>query len=104
MSWITIDDLMEATLHCLSNPRLDGPVIVAGPNPVTNREFARTLAKVLGRPAVMTMPAVVARVMLGEMGDEVLLASQRADPVHLKSSGFQFNFPELEPALRHLLR
>ncbi len=103
MSWIAIDDLTEAVLHCVSNAAVDGPVNIAGPNPITNREFARSLGKVLGRLAFLAMPAVAARLMFGEMAGELLLASQRAIPVRLNRSGFQFKFPALDSALRHLL-
>jgi uncharacterized protein len=103
MSWIAIDDYCGAIQHCLKNPELAGPVIVAAPNPVTNREFAKKLAKVLKRPTVLTMPAAAARLMFGEMAGEMLLASQRAEPVRLKASGYHFLFPSLEPALEHVL-
>jgi uncharacterized protein (TIGR01777 family) len=103
VSWIAIDDAIGAIGHVLSAPGLHGAVNVAAPSPVTHSEFARTLGHVLGRPTVLGMPAFAVRLMFGEMADEVLLASQRLEPARLLSSGFQFRFPDLETALRHLL-
>jgi hypothetical protein len=73
------------------------------PQPVTNREFTKTLGRVLGRPTLFPMPAFAARLAFGQMADELLLASQRVEPARLLASGFQFRFPDLEGALRHLL-
>ncbi len=73
------------------------------PGAVTNREFARALARVLGRPGVLAAPAWALRLALGQMADETLLASQRVEPARLLGSGFSFRFPALEPALRHVL-
>lgn len=103
VSWIAMDDVLEAINHLLSNPTLHGPVNVASPKPVTQLEFARTLGRVLGRPTVLAVPAFGMRLMFGEMATEVLLASQRLEPARLLSSGYEFRYPDLEPALRHLV-
>ena len=103
MSWIALDDLIAAIRHVLSRDDLRGAVNAAAPGAVTNREFTRTLARVLCRPAILRVPAVVLRVVLGEMADEALLASTRVEPRRLVASGFTFRDPELEPALRHVL-
>jgi len=103
VSWIAMDDVLEAINHLLSNPTLHGPVNVASPKPVTQLEFARTLGRVLGRPTVLAVPAFGMRLMFGEMANEVLLASQRLEPARLLSSGYEFRYPDLEPALRHLV-
>ena len=103
MSWIAIDDLIGVVLHALATPDLSGPVNVVAPGVVTNREFASTLGRVLSRPAVLPMPAFAVRLLFGEMGDELLLASTRVEPRRLRESGYVFRFPELEGALRHLL-
>jgi uncharacterized protein len=103
VSWIAIDDAVGAIGHVLSTRTLRGAVNVAAPAPVTHAEFARTLGRVLGRPTILGMPGFAVRLMFGEMADELLLASQRLAPVRLLSTGYQFRFPELEPALRHLL-
>ena len=73
------------------------------PNPVTNAEFTTTLARVLHRPALLPIPEFGPRLVLGETADEFLFVSQRAHPVRLLETGFQFRFPELEAALRHTL-
>ncbi|MEK7330866.1 MAG: TIGR01777 family oxidoreductase, partial [Candidatus Eisenbacteria bacterium] len=100
MSWIALDDLIAAFGHALTTTGLDGPVNAVTPCPVTNREFARTLGRVLGRPAWLTAPAWTLRLLLGEMGEELLLASQRVIPERLLASGFEFRHPELDGALR----
>jgi uncharacterized protein len=82
---------------------LRGPVNFCAPNPVTNREFAHTLGRVLGRPASLTTPAFALRLLFGEMADEALLAGQRMEPGRLARSGFAFAYPQLEAALRHVL-
>lgn len=102
-SWIALGDLVEVVNHLLDRDDLDGPVNAVTPRPVTNSEFATTLARVLGRPAVLPVPAPVLRLMLGAMADEMLLASTRAIPARLTSSGFVFRHPELDGALRHEL-
>ncbi|MGH6982571.1 MAG: DUF1731 domain-containing protein, partial [Stellaceae bacterium] len=103
MSWIAIDDAIGAILHALITPQLAGPVIAVAPEAVRNRDFARTLARVLSRPAFLPLPAFAARLMFGEMADELLLASTRVAPQRLTGSGYAFRYAELEPALRHLL-
>ncbi len=103
MSWIAIDDAVRGYLHLLEDSGLSGPVNLTSPNPVTNAEFTQTLAKVLGRPAFLRVPAQVLALPLGEMAQETLLASQRAIPRRLLERGFQFQYPELEGALRHVL-
>jgi uncharacterized protein (TIGR01777 family) len=103
MSWIAIDDVLGAVLQALTTPALSGPVNAVAPNPVTNGEFAATLGRVLSRPAVLPMPRFVVKLAFGEMGDELLLASTRVEPRRLSDAGYQFRFPELEGALRHVL-
>jgi len=103
MSWIAIDDVVGAIVHALMTEALRGPANAVAPQPVTNREFTKTLGRVLGRPTLFPMPACAARLAFGEMADELLLASQRVEPARLLASGYQFRFPHLEGALRHLL-
>jgi uncharacterized protein (TIGR01777 family) len=102
-SWIAIDDLLGAIHHALTLPALRGPVNAVTPTPVTNREFTRTLGRVLWRPTVVPVPAFAVRLLMGEMGRELLLASTRVEPRRLLATGYQFQFPELEGALRHVL-
>ena len=103
LSWTSLDDIVGAYLHALTHDDLDGPVNNVAPNPVTNAEFTATLARVLGRPALLPVPAFAPKLVLGEAADEFLFVSQRARPVRLLETGYRFRFPELEPALRHTL-
>ena len=102
-SWIALDDLVGAFEHALANQSLRGPVNAVAPRAVTNAEFTKTLGRVLSRPTIFPMPAFAARLALGEMADELLLASARVEPARLIASGYAFRYPQLEPALRHLL-
>ena len=102
-SWIALDDAIGAIHQALTNDTLRGPMNVTTPHSPTNREFTKTLGKVLRRPTIFPMPAPVARLALGEMADALLLASARVLPKKLESTGYQFRHPELEGALRHVL-
>jgi uncharacterized protein (TIGR01777 family) len=102
-SWISLDDVVGAIHHALMNESLRGPVNVVAPNPVTNYEFTKTLGRVLQRPTIIPLPGFAARLVLGEMADELLLASQRVKPKKLGESGYEFRHPELESALRAML-
>ncbi len=104
MSWIDIEDEVSAIYHCLTTESLRGPVNLTAPNPVTNRDFAKTLGKVLGRPAMLPMPAPLARMVFGEMADEMMLTGAKIIPEKLQSTGFEFKYPSLEGSLRHLLK
>jgi uncharacterized protein (TIGR01777 family) len=104
LSWIALDDLARSISHAILTDSLRGPVNAVSPHPATNREFTKALGRVLGRPTIFPLPAFAARIALGEMADELLLASARATPDRLLASGFEFQFPELEEALRHVLR
>jgi uncharacterized protein (TIGR01777 family) len=103
VSWVAIDDAIGAVLHALATGEVRGPVNVVAPAPVTNAEFARTLGRVLRRPALVPLPAFAARLAFGEMADALLLASARVMPARLQTSGYRFRLPDLEGALRHLL-
>jgi uncharacterized protein len=103
LSWTVLDDIAGAYLHALTHDDLAGPVNNVAPNPVTNAEFTATLARVLGRPAFLHVPAFAPRLVLGEFADQMLFTSIRALPVRLQETGYRFRFPELEPALRHTL-
>ena len=103
MSWIALDDVVGVVRHALATEALSGPVNVVAPQSVTNREFTQTLGRVLGRPTVLPMPKALARLVFGEMADALLLSSQRVVPERLRATGYAFQFPELEPALRHVL-
>jgi hypothetical protein len=102
-SWIAIDDVVSAIHHVLATESLSGPLNVVSPHPVTNLEFTGTLGRVLRRPTIFAVPRFAVELLFGEMGREALLASFRVKPSKLIGAGFNFRFPELEPALRHLL-
>jgi len=103
MSWIAAAELPPLVLHLLGNPGITGPVNAVAPNPVDNAGFGRTLGRVLSRPAVAPLPAFAARLLFGEMADELLLGGVAAQPQVLLDSGYTFKHPTLEPALRELL-
>lgn len=103
MSWVALDDVCGIVLHALGDPRLRGPVNAVAPAAATNRVFTATLAKVLSRPAIVTVPAFALRLLVGEMADALLLSSARAVPKRLLETGYAFRSPELEPTLRRLL-
>ena len=102
-SWIALQDVIGAIEHVLQTDSIRGPVNVVSPNPTRNSEFTKILAAVLSRPAIFPMPAFAARLALGQMADELLLASQRVEPGKLAGTGYVFQQPELRAALRSVL-
>jgi len=103
-SWISIDDTVSAILFALDNERVRGAVNLTAPAPVTNAEFTKTLARVLHRPAIFSLPLFIPTLVFGkEMTVETLAASQRVFPAKLAAAGYNFRHPELEGALRDLL-
>lgn len=103
-SWTDLQDVAGAIEHVMKANSLCGAVNVVAPNPVTNAEFTSTLASVLSRPAMLPMPAFIARMALGQMADELLLASQRVEPAKLLASGYVFKQPNLRQSLQASLR
>lgn len=103
LSWITREDLVGAIDHVVRNDRVSGPVNGVSPRPVTNRTFTKVLGRVLGRPTVFRVPAFAARAVLGEVADAALLTSERVQPRVLEATGYEFQDPELEPALARML-
>ncbi|MCF8106463.1 MAG: TIGR01777 family oxidoreductase [Desulfohalobiaceae bacterium] len=101
--WIHLQDLMEAALFLLENQELTGPFNFCAPQTVRHKEFARTLGRVLGRPALLNVPPFALRLVLGELG-RALLGSQRVLPERLQQSGFTFLYPDLDSALSNLLK
>ena len=86
-SWLTLDDAVQAIEFIIANQSLNGPVNLVSPNPVTNREFTKTLGQVISRPTVIPMPGFAARLVFGEMADALLLASARVVPEQLAQAG-----------------
>ncbi|MGB0450405.1 MAG: TIGR01777 family oxidoreductase [Porticoccaceae bacterium] len=103
MSWIHIDDMVALILHCINNPQIQGAVNATAPNPVINREFSATLAAVLKRPDYLAMPAIMVKILFGEMGEELLLQGQKVIPAKLLDSGFEFKHANLKAALKNIL-
>lgn len=104
VSWVSLPDMVRAVDHVLTTPSLAGPVNVVAPHPVTNREYADILARVLGRPRFLALTRGLTRRMFGtEVADEIVLASVRAVPERLLRTGFTFRHPSLEQAFRELL-
>lgn len=103
ISWIAITDVVHGIDHLLRTTSLDGAVNFTAPAPLRNAEFAATLAAGVHRPALLPVPGLALRLAFGEMADATLLASQRAIPVRLQASGYDFRHPELRGALNALL-
>lgn len=104
MSWVGIDDVVEMIQYLILNESIRGPVNLVSPNAVTNREFTETLGRAVHRPTVLPVPAFAARLLLGEMANELLLASTRVAPKKLIDSGYRFRHCRLGAALEHLLK
>jgi len=103
LPWIHIADVLAAITYLADHPELDGAFNLCSPEPVRNRELAKTLGAVIGRPAVVPAPALALKLILGGELAEVLLSGQRAVPARLLEAGFQFKYTDLESALTDLL-
>jgi uncharacterized protein (TIGR01777 family) len=104
MSWIALEDVVNALKFALMNEALAGPANYVAPNPVTNAEFTKTLGRVLSRPTLFPIPAFGVKLIFGEMGEALLLGGQRVEPERLRANGFQFAYSELEAALSAILK
>lgn len=103
MSWIDLDDAVKAFIYLATASDISGPVNVVAPNAETNADFTKTLAKVIHRPAFFPVPTFGVRALFGEMGQELLLSSNRVSASKLVNAGFKFDYPDLESALKHEL-
>ncbi len=110
MSWVTLDDMVGMINHVLVNDAIKGPVNAVAPNPVTNGEFTNALRqRAFMIPALgsvtnfLPAPAFIVRMGTGEMGSALLLSSTRVEPTRLEATGYQFLYPEIEGALKHVL-
>lgn len=103
LSWITLRDTVGLILHALDTQTVAGPLNAVAPAPARSRDFARALGRVLSRPALLPLPALAVRALLGEMGERLLLDGARVSCERALASGYHFADPELEPALRSLL-
>ena len=104
MSWIDVQDMVGAIHHILKSDLLQGPVNMVAPKPVRNAEFTKTLASALSRPAIFPVPAFVVKAAFGEMGETVLLGSQRVEPTQLVMSGYPFRFSTLRASLENIVK
>jgi uncharacterized protein (TIGR01777 family) len=103
MSWISLDDVCGVIVHAIEASSLHGPVNTVSPNPVTNLEFTKALGRTLSRPTIFPLPSAAARIVLGEMANDLLLASARVEPVKLQATRYAFRHRDLEPTLGYLL-
>jgi hypothetical protein len=102
VSWIHLHDWVEMVKWAIANARVSGPLNATAPGAVTNAEFARTLGRVLARPAWLKTPAFALRLLLGEMADALVLGGQRVVPEAAQRLGFVFRYETLEPALAQI--
>jgi len=103
MSWIDIDDLVRAIYFSINTDSIRGPINLTAPEPVNNRDFTKALGKALHRPTIFPMPAFLARLVFGEMADEMLLSGAKVLPGKLEASRFEFNYPTIDASFKHLL-
>ena len=101
LSWVHVDDVVGGIMFLLDHPELTGPFNLTSPNPVSQETFARTLAKIMHRPLFLKIPAVVVKLLFGEMGEYLLLQGQRVLPKRIAEAGYQFQHPQLDDALKH---
>ncbi|MBS1955832.1 MAG: TIGR01777 family oxidoreductase [Cyanobacteria bacterium SZAS-4] len=103
MSWVTLDDVVNALIFAIKTKSVTGPINIVAPNSVRNSEFTDALGHALHRPAVLPLPAFAAKIIMGEMADELLLSSARVEPLALEGNKFGFEYPNLAGALLHTL-
>lgn len=104
MSWIHLHDMVAAIEFLLTHDECAGAYNLTAPTPVSNEVFSKTIGTVLGRPTFMRVPGAVLRLVFGEMADDLLLHGQAVLPERLREAGFEFQYAELEPAMRNLLK
>lgn len=102
-SWIEVSDVAKVVEFALNNESISGPLNTVAPVAATNREFTKAFGRVISRPTIFPMPAIVTKLVLGEMGEELLLSSTRVVPQKLTDAGFEFGFPALDGALKNAL-
>ncbi len=103
MPWIALDDLLRVFHFALENEEIKGAFNTVAPQAVTNEEFTKTLGKVLNRPTILPIPEFAIKLLFGEMGESLLLQGQKMVPKRLEEMGFEFQYPNLEDALKHAL-
>ncbi len=103
ISWIDMDDLLQIAAFAIEQPALAGPINAVAPHPVTNEEYTKTLAALLHRPALLPLPAFAVKLVLGEMGEYLLLKGRPVIPQKILAAGFKFKYPTLQDSLTHIL-
>ena len=103
MSWIHLDDLVGIILYCIEHNNLSGAINGTSPNPVTNQVFTKVLGTMLKRPTIFPMPSIVVKLLMGQMGEELLLVGKRILPKKISDAGYNFLYPKLEDALKNAL-
>jgi uncharacterized protein (TIGR01777 family) len=103
MSWIHIDDLIGIILYCIEHDKISGAINGTAPEPVTNASFSKSLGRVLSRPALLPIPAFVIKLLMGQMGEELLLAGKKILPTKIGLCGYVFKYEQLEGALVDIL-
>jgi hypothetical protein len=103
MSWVTLDDVVNAFVFAIENEELRGPVNLTAPNPVTNEEFTKALGEVLNRPTIIPVPEIAIKLLYGEMGETLVLGGNRVLPKRLEGAGFEFGETDVRKALRKVL-
>jgi uncharacterized protein (TIGR01777 family) len=104
MSWISLEDQVAIINFVIENENIRGAVNAVSPNPATNEEFTKTLGDVLYRPTILPMPEFAVSMLFGEMGDALLLASTKVMPKRLLDAGFEFEYPDLKPAIENAVK
>lgn len=104
MSWVHIDDLVGIILYCISHDNLKGAINGTSPNPLTNQVFTKTLGRIIKRPTIFPMPTIVVKLLMGEMGEELLLAGKKIVPKKALDAGYNFKYKTLEEALINVVQ
>jgi len=103
MPWIHLDDLIGVIDYCVHHPDITGPINGTAPNPVTNAEFTKALGSVVKRPTILPMPGFVVKLLMGQMGEELLLAGKKVIPLKAQQAGFQFKYEYVDDALSDII-
>jgi uncharacterized protein (TIGR01777 family) len=103
MPWIHLDDLVGIILYCINHDNLKGAINGTSPNPVINQVFTKTLGTALKRPTIFPMPKMVVQLLMGQMGEELLLAGKRVLPRKILDAGYNFQYKKLENALKDVI-
>jgi len=102
ISWIHLQDLMNIIVFMINKKEISGPVNIVAPEPVRLKEFLTKFASAINRPSWLTVPAFILKLLFGEMAKETILASQKVKPEVLENAGYEFNYPDLESALKEI--